>query len=419
MRILLVTTGSLGDIRPFVALALGLRRAGHEVRLAAPRDASALAEQYNLEFQPVDLDHQERLARQANSGTLEGGNTLRFGLQRMQDKQRIFQDVNLAAWQVCEAADLIIYRIGGFLAVDSMAEKLGVPCFKAGLVPYSPTAEYPNLRLDRGQEFGKAANRLSHFLAEGIVWQFFRPEINRFRRQVLGLPPFPLSGPSRHSISACMPVIYAFSPTILPPPADWPANVHITGSWELDQSPGWMPPQALLDFLDAGPPPVYIGFGSMPVGDPQATYHLVREALRLCDQRAVLAGAWAQAYAGVDKRIFTLDSAPHAWLFPRVAAAVHHGGVGTLTAALRAGLPMVIVPFNYDQPFWGARARRLGVCPPPIPRRKLSTERLAEGLGACLSDPAMRQRAEQAARQIRAEDGVGKAMDIIRQHVAL
>ena len=420
MRIVLVTTGSLGDVQPFVALAGGLGRAGHSVRLAGPCDASELAEERGIEFYPIDGGQRERLAAQPSVRVLEGGNTLRFGVQRIQKKRRIFHEVNLAAWKACQGAEAIIYRIGGYLAADSMAEKLDRPCIKAGLVPYTPTGDFPNLRVFRGRDLGRLGNRLSYIVAEQAVWQFFRPEINEFRRKNLGLAPYPLSGPERGSFTGCLPLLYGFSPALLPPPGDWPANVSVTGQWELEDGGGWQPPDDLVDFVEAGAPPVYVGFGSMVSQDPGKTYDLICRAVRRCGQRAVLASGWGGLGGETERsqQIFTLGYASHRWLFPRMAAVVHHGGIGTTTNGLKAGVPNIIVPFNYDQPFWGVMVFRRGVGPKPIPRKELSEGALAEAIEKALNDGEMRRKAAEIGRRIRQEDGVGVAVRLIQHNIS-
>jgi sterol 3beta-glucosyltransferase len=420
MQFVLVTTGSMGDVQPFLALGLGLQQAGHRVRLAGPEDARGLCVTLGVEFYPIDQEHQKRL-HDETSASLERGNTLRFGLQRIQAKRDIFGQVNRAAWRACQGAEAIIYRIGGFLAVDSIAERLGVACFKAGLVPYTPTRAFPSLYVYRGFDLGAIGNRLSYTVSEQGIWQFFRETINIFRQEELGLKPHPFNGPARNDFGSRLAVLYGFSPAILSRPDDWPAHVYITGHWDLARQADWQPSQDLLDFLEAGPPPVYVGFGSMVSQRPQEFYELVVEAIRRCGQRAVLAsgGGKVEGQQSIKRApaemIYSLDHAPHDWLFPRMAAVVHHGGIGTTTAGLRAGVPNVVVPFNYDQPFWGATVARLGAGPAPVPRQKLSAERLAQAIRASLENPRMRQRAEEISRQMRAEDGVAHAVGIIQK----
>lgn len=417
MRFVLATTGSLGDVRPFIALAVGLQRAGHKVRLAGPKDASGLCGQSGVDFFPIDGEHQARLS-QRDQPRIESGNTLRFGVERLAAKQRIYREVNQATRRACEDAEAIVYRIGGFLAADSIAERMGVPCFKAGLVPYTPTRSWPSLYMYRGFDLGGAGNRLSYWLGEGLVWQVFRREADAFRGE-LGLKPYGLFGPGKTAFSQKLPVYYGFSPALLPRPADWPEQVQITGHWTLMETGEWQPPAELAAFLEDGPAPVYIGFGSMLNRKQEEVYLLVAEALEQSEQRAVLVGQWNRPDSSLadSGRIFFLEEAPHEWLMPRMAAAVHHGGIGTTTASIKADLPTIIIPFNYDQPFWGNQIARMGLGPRPLDRTKLSAERLAGAIRSCVEDSDMRQRVREIGQRMRAEDGVGEAVRLIQDNL--
>jgi UDP:flavonoid glycosyltransferase YjiC (YdhE family) len=184
----------------------------------------------------------------------------------------------------------------------------------------------------------------------------------------------------------------------------------------VDAQDGWAPPADLIDFLQAGSPPVYVGFGSLSHRNPQETADLVLQALEQANQRAVLLSGWSGMQdLKVPDTTFVIDSIPHAWLFPRVAAVVHHGGAGTTAAGLRAGKPSVIVPFFGDQPFWGRRVAALGVGPAPIPRRKLTVERLARAIHQAVTDEDMCQRASQLGATIRAEDGLAQAAAVVQR----
>ncbi len=216
-----------------------------------------------------------------------------------------------------------------------------------------------------------------------------------------------------------MPVFYAYSPAVLPRPADWPDRVHVTGYWFLDQEPGWQPPAELLHFLQAGPAPVSIGFGSMASRDAEATLNLVLRALELSGQRGVLLSGWAGIGKGraLPSHVFSAESLPHSWLFPRMAAVVHHGGAGTTGAGLRSGVPSVLTPLAADQPSWARRVHTLGVGPAPLPFQTLTAERLAEAIREAATSPAMRQRAAELGRQIQAEDGLGRTSELFSQYV--
>jgi sterol 3beta-glucosyltransferase len=248
------------------------------------------------------------------------------------------------------------------------------------------------------------------------MWHSFRRADQVARQRVLDLPPAPFWGPYNAAPIRQTPVLYGYSPAVLPRPADWDESTHVTGYWFLNPEGAWTPPPALVEFLQAGPPPVYVGFGSMSHREPEETAQLVLQALAQTHQRAILLSGWSglQGLEAPDS-VFTIDAIPHAWLFPRVAAVVHHGGAGTTAAGLRAGVPSVVIPFFGDQTFWGQRIAQLGVGPAPIPRQKLTVERLAQAIGQAANDREMRQHASSLGSTIRAEDGIARAVAIMQQ----
>jgi UDP:flavonoid glycosyltransferase YjiC (YdhE family) len=212
-----------------------------------------------------------------------------------------------------------------------------------------------------------------------------------------------------------VPVIYGLSPEVMPGPDDWGEQIHVTGYWFQDTKDDWKPSQALCDFLDAGKPPVYIGFGSMSNKNPKATTAIMIDSLKQTGQRGIIYSGWAGLKAEkLPEDIFLLDYAPHDWLFPRMAAVVHHGGAGTTGAGLRAGIPSAVVSHMADQPYWGRRVHELGVGAPLIRRHELSTERLAENIRLMLSDTATQTRAADLGKRIRQENGVANAVAVFK-----
>ena len=192
----------------------------------------------------------------------------------------------------------------------------------------------------------------------------------------------------------------------------------MTGYWFLDPSIEWTPPADLVDFLQSGTPPIYIGFGSMGNRKPEETTRIALKALAMTGQRGVLAAGWGGlSQTDLPETVHMISSIPHSWLFPRMAAVVHHGGAGTTAAGLRAGIPSIVVPFFGDQPFWGQRVAKLGVGPVPIPKRQLSAERLTAAINQAVQNRPMRNQAAALGEQIRAEDGIAQAVSII-QHYA-
>jgi sterol 3beta-glucosyltransferase len=213
-------------------------------------------------------------------------------------------------------------------------------------------------------------------------------------------------------------MVSAYSLSIIPHPADWPDRVHVTGNLFLEETADWRPPPELEAFLEAGDPPVYIGFGSMAGRRPERLAGIVLEALASSGQRGVLLTGWGGLKTeSTPEHLFVLEAAPHSWLFPRMSAVVHHGGAGTTAEGLRAGVPSIIVPFVLDQSFWGARIQALGLGPEPIPQKKLTAVRLAEAIRIAVSDSGMRQRAIAYGTAVRAEDGTGNAVKVIKKYL--
>ncbi len=296
-----------------------------------------------------------------------------------------------------------------------MSQKLGVPCFIATPLPgLAPTRAFPNPGgVFPALPLGGSYNLLTYFL-NGLFLQAFTGQyINRWRREKLNLPAIPLGkNPYSQLYGQPMPVLGSYCSIVVPRPSDWGKHIHVTGYWFLDPDADWQPPAPLVDFLDSGTPPVYIGFGSMVNRTPRQMTQLVSEALERSGQRGVLATGWGGLEdAGLSANMFVLDSIPHAWLFPRVSVVVHHGGSGTTGAGLRAGVPSVLVPHMGDLPFWAQRVVELGVGPRPL-RRQLTAGRLAAAITSAITNSGI-ARAAALGERIGAEDGIGRAIAII------
>ncbi|GCL35098.1 glycosyl transferase family 28 [Sphaerospermopsis reniformis] len=246
----------------------------------------------------------------------------------------------------------------------------------------------------------------------------FRKGVNQFREKTLQLTP--LSNWQRlygRLQKVNVPYLYGFSPVVVPKPSTWSERLHITGYWFLEHPANWTPPQDLQEFIAAGSPPVYIGFGSMTGRDPQQMTEIALTALKKTKQRGILVtGSGGIAATDLPETVFKIESVPHDWLFPRMAAIVHHGGAGTSAAALRAGVPSIIIPFFGDQPFWGHCLWQLGVSPEPIPKPALTVDKLAQAITTAVNHTQMRQKAQFIGEQIRLENGVNQAVAAFHQH---
>lgn len=417
MKITVFAAGSRGDIQPCMVLCQGLAQAGYRVRLAAPIDFADFARQNKVDFYPLRGDVQQIMAGDTGRAFMESGgaNPIRsIGAVRKMIAPVVKQMAE-DAYAACLEADAIICLAVFSAFGKSISEKLNIPIINLEPTPLLPTRAFPAPSWPIQRNLGGLHNYLSGIALLLVVCQWYRPFVNDFRKS-LGLPTYSFAGYYRAFRST--PLVSAYSPSIIPHPADWPETVHVTGNLFLDTTADWRPPPELEAILEAGDPPVYIGFGSMAGRSPERLAGLVLEALARGGQRGVLLTGWGGLKTeSTPEHVFVLEAAPHAWLFPRMSAVVHHGGAGTTAEGLRAGVPSIIVPFVLDQPFWGARIKALGLGPEPIPQKKLTAVRLAEAIGTAVSDSAMRQRATAYGAAVRAEDGAGNAVNIIKQYV--
>ena len=314
-------------------------------------------------------------------------------------------------WQGCQEVDALVLNMLGIVVGVPIAQKRGIPAFPAYLQPMTPTRDFPALSFPAVPHWlapvRPSYDLLSAEFLDWMRWQFYR-SMCKVAHELLGTP---VRSPMRQLQEQQTPIFYGYSASFLPRPSDWPDHCHITGYWFLDTPIDWQPPADLKAFLQAGIPPVYIGFGSMGSSDAHHLTELVVRALSLSGQRGILLTGWgALKKEQLPDNVFAIDEVPHDWLFPLTAAVVHHGGAGTTGAGLRAGLPNIIVPFISDQPFWGEQVYQCGVGPRPIRQKQLSAEALAEAITTAVTDQGMRERAVALGEKICAEFVIGNAV---------
>ncbi len=416
MKITIFAAGSRGDIQPCVVLGKGLQRAGYQVCLAAPEDFAAFAQEHDVGFYPLRGDVQQIMASDTGREFMEkgGANPIKSIRAIRSLIAPVIMNMAQDAYAACRDADGIIC-LGVFGAFGhSIAEALGIPIVNVEPTPLLPTRAFAAPSWPVQRNLGGVHNHLSGIAMLQVVWLWYRPFVNDFRRR-LGLPA--LTAGRFYRVLRSTPMVSAYSPSVIPHPADWPDSVHVTGYLFLDARDDWQPSSELVAFLEAGAPPVYIGFGSMAGRNPERLAGLVVEALARSGQRGLLLTGWGGLRADqVPDNVFVADSVPHIWLFPRMAAVVHHGGAGTTAEGLRAGVPTVIVPFVFDQSFWGARVKALGLGPDPIPQKRLTADRLANAIRIAVADPTINHNANACGRAIRAEDGARNALETIRRY---
>jgi sterol 3beta-glucosyltransferase len=316
-----------------------------------------------------------------------------------------------AFWTACADADMVVSSSSGF-ASPYLADTLGVPHCWALLQPMSPTRAFPHFLTPAWLRLPSGLNRQTYRIAEHTYARLFRQPVDRWLSDRRIRPP---ARPDPRGYLGASPgrVLYGISRHVLPPAPDWPATVALCGYWMLEPPPGWAPPDALAAFLDSGPPPVYVHLSRMTGQPAPALLAIIVAALVANGQRGVVCTGADLPAADLPDTVLLVPAVPHAWMMPRAAAAVHHGGAGTTAQALRAGIPALGVPSFYDQPFWSHRVAALGAGPDPVPGRRLTARRLRSALARMTGDPVMRARAQALGAALREESGIGNAVALL------
>jgi len=295
MNITIISLGTRGDVQPYIALGLGLKKAGHNVKLATHGEFSSFVIAYGLDFSPVEGNIQALLEGDAGKGILGSGNNKFDFFRHFAVLARpLMKNILVDSWKACQGADVILNSLFGLFAAKSIAERLGIPYYPAMIFPETPTNVFAHNLFPPEIRLGPIYNRLTYSIVEGAFWYLFRNTFNDIRKEVLDLPPIK-KNPFRQMRKERVPVLYGYSASILPRPKDWKDWIHVTGYWFLDSQNVWQPPEDLVDFLKSGTKPVYIGFGSMSNRDPEKTTGTVIKALQIAKQRGIITSGWGGA----------------------------------------------------------------------------------------------------------------------------
>lgn len=419
MHIAISTFGTRGDVQPFVALALGLKQAGHQVTLVTSDTYTEWIQSYGVDTHPVHFNPQEIVQHPETQAVMKGrGNPIRV-FRIMRDVMGRATEAVDAFWQIARMSDFVVQSYGGIGALEA-AEKLNLPSAISHLFPFTPTRSFPSPFLGAFLSrfsLGAGYNRLTHIVMQRVLWSFVGGPMTNTWRKRLGLKTWrSYSDMYAHARRLQIPILCAYSPTVFPNPPDWDETHHPTGFWFLDAPPAWQPASELLRFIESGPPPVYIGFGSMNTADSEAKVRLAVRALELSGQRGlILTGSTGRPHGVKSPHVMFVDNIPHDWLFPQMAAVVHHGGAGSTGASLRAGVPSIITPVVGDQYVWAKHVAALGVGPQAPELKSLTAEKLAVVIQKAISDSDIRNRATQLGEKIRTENGVTQAIKIIER----
>lgn len=410
MKITILTYGSRGDVQPFLPLSLGLMANGHSVKLAAPARFRDLVEEHRIDFAPLTGDPED-LSRRLNNA---GYNFIKMLRELMDHAIDIGADILRQTEEACKDADLIIHTFTHVVGAHTLAREMNIPDIHIQTFPmFTSTGDYPNVTLPDLRSH--SLNRFTHKLSEKITWWTSQIGFEQVRRRA-GLLKRKLYWPfDDDPLRLRTPILCAWSPSVLPASSDWFPRVHVTGYYFFPLNKSYQLPMELQSFLQARESPVCITFGSMVNREAERIDQIVRESLKETGNRGIILSGWSGIRRQSSKDILYLEAAPHDWLLPRCKMIIHHGGAGTISAGLRAGLPNIVIPFTADQPFWGKRVHAMGVGPKPILVKKLSAKKLTQAIIEAETD-FLRERAQLIGQKISAEDGVSEAVKLIEKY---
>ncbi|HEY2019452.1 MAG TPA: glycosyltransferase [Bryobacteraceae bacterium] len=414
-NITILCLGTRGDIQPYAALALGLQERGFRPKLAAPINFEAFIRGYGLEYSPIEMNTEEGLKSKEGRAWLAAGNSRAFIRHLNELMKRDRPALERGVEEAARGADAIVGTAMTLAEGISISEKLKIPFLASQIYPLVPASrEYPNfLVAPKGSRLG-LVNYVTHLLFERAWWQGIRGDLNQWRSK-LGLPAMEVS-PARWCRERRIPTLHHYSETLFPRPADWPGHHVLTGPLFVPERREAPLSGKLLEFLHAGPPPVFLGFGSMPILDPEAALQMTSRVTHKLGVRAVIGAGWSEFRpAAVDRHVFLVDSAEHNQLFPRCQALVHHGGAGTTFTGLRWGRPAAVFSVFADQPFWGERLRKAGAGI-HYGFRAFSEETLLASLRHVLS-PEVQARARELGKRLEDEAGVAASVEQIERRL--
>lgn len=410
----MLSIGTLGDVRPMILLGQELVSRGHVVRIAAFKPLCKTIENAGLEFYCLPGDVHDFIAQLMKPGSVP----ITFLSRLTKSLGTLIRPLVEALYVASRGADALALTYFGSIGY-SIAEKLHIPCFQLHFYPMDRNADVP-LAIMPMLKLGKVYNNLTYSISYLAVSGLEYAYLHRWRK-INGMHARRIRPNPDYSLGKWkIPVMYAISPQLFMPARTWPDNIHMVGFFQPTATEKFDPPSSLVNFLNEGTTPIYIGFGSMVSGDMRELLTVILQTLARLHVRAIISRGWG-ILAGVDTinaptdNVYFADFVPHSWLFERVSAVVHHGGAGTTAAGLYAGLPTLVIPFGGDQPFWGNQVYKRGLGPRPLPRMKVNHKRLARSLLLLTTNSIYKKNAAYIAKHLRMENGQATAADIIER----
>ena len=417
MKIVITAVGTRGDLQPYIALGVGLKKSGYDVLIVSAKNEATFVRSYGLDFYALDVDIQKIMEGGEVQEMAKGSNPFKFIVSHLKGSKSLkalMVKTQSEIWNACLTADVIIFHpgmpLGFFLAKEKNKKAILATPF-----PIVSTKKYPSILFYSLPKFGSYYNLLTHFIFDKVFWALAKSPVKEFWiNNIKSKTNFSVS-PLKQQIKSGHVVLNGYSELLFSHSKEWSHNIFTTGSWIMETEPDYLPPTALESFISSGEMPVYIGFGSMKdFGSFNETLAIIIEALSITKQRAVVGLGWTKndCKEQLPDNVFLVENVPHTWLFPKMKMVIHHGGAGTTATGLRAGKPTIIIPHNADQPAWGKRVFELGVGSKPIKKSKLTAHKLANAILYALT-PTIVTNADKLGQQLQQENGVEKAIQII------
>ena len=408
--ITILCSGSRGDFQPYIALAQQLKKLGKDVRITGSRSFEGFIRSYGIDVYPIEADIETlkvdpKLLKDAGSSD----NPLKMLLTFNKMKEYGIYMVN-DFYNACIGSELIIYHPGcsiGYFA----AQKFGIPSILASPFPMHKTKEYLSVVMYGKTKPNMLSKKISYALIQEMLWMASKASVKGFWKKNFGKLPDNFGCPFERHTDKNHPAIVSCSNFVFKKPDDWNTNIYQSGYWFVEESTDYIPSNELSDFLNTGEKPIYIGFGSMTsLEGYEDLTRIVVEAIIKSGKRGIICGMGRPS--NLPQNIIAIDSIPHTWLFDKVSAVCHHGGAGTTAAGFRAGIPSIIVPFSNDQFAWAHRTYDLRVGSKPIPKKELSSDKLADAINFALTDKIVAN-AKTLGQNIATENGAVECAQII------
>ncbi|OJU81199.1 MAG: hypothetical protein BGO10_09660 [Chlamydia sp. 32-24] len=416
MRFSFICIGTYGDVVPYVALGAKLRQEGHEVIIGAHEHAKELCQKFSLAYYPIGGDLAKHTSKEEAKSLFEAKGlkkiTAFFNVMRLLRK---VLDIHLKdCRQATIDADVLIYHPAAF-AGPHLAEFLKIPAIKMSLQPEILTSQHPSCLISMPKYLGKIGNLIGHFISQQFFWQIFRKKINQWRKSELNLSKTPFWRPTKYSN---IKELVTFSPSLIKRPTDWHSSTGMVSFCRLKEGGRWTPSKQLIQFLEEAEKPLYLGFGSLTEAFPSEIVNTIIEVFKEKKIKAII----PKNLPGLEnillpEHILAVDYIPHDWLFPKVSAVIHHGGVGTLSAGLYAGKATWVMPCIVDQFFFGQKTFEWGIGPKPLPKVQFTKKRFEDGLKDLLRNTSYTKNALKLQKRLDQEDGTQEAYQWIIQQL--